>query len=155
MSGAEFSECKKYRYSLFRDWDNTKPVLGFCMLNPSTADEVANDPTIARCQRRAELCGYGGIVVVNIFAFRSTDPNKLYNVKDPIGPDNDLFISNAAARCRTMICGWGKHGSYNGRGEEVLSILKKYTRVCALKVNKDGSPSHPLYIGYDVEPVEL
>ena len=127
------------------------------MLNPSTADEVENDPTIARCQRRAELMGYGGIMVANIFAYRSTDPGALKKVKNPVGIGNDLAILQAFHACETIICGWGKHGSLWGRGEEVLRILSSHMgrRVQALRLNKDGSPAHPLYIGYDVKPIPI
>lgn len=151
-SGATFSPCKKYRYSLWRIWDTDKPLLGFCMLNPSTAGESENDPTIERCCCRARHLGFGGIIVTNIFAYRSTDPKNLKTVEDPVGPDNNARITERMWECHTMICGWGKHGSYLGRGQEVLNMLIYWmgnNRVRALKINKDGSPSHPLYIGYD------
>ena len=158
-SGAEFSHCKKYRYKLWRIWDNTKPLLAFCMLNPSTADAVDNDPTVERCQRRAEQMGYGGVIVVNLFAFRSTDPKGLKKKSvEPVGYLNNMAIVDVAQVADTMICGWGKHGSLNGRDQEVLSMLKFWVpkrKIRALKLNKDGSPSHPLYIGYDVKPVPI
>jgi hypothetical protein len=155
-SGAKFSPCKKYRYSLHRIWDDTKPRMAFCMLNPSTADEVENDPTIARCVERAKKLGFGGIIVVNAFAYRSTDPKELYNVEDPVGPENDYFIKWTALACDVTLCGWGKHGSLNARGKQVLDLIKENDcKAVALKLNKDGSPSHPLYIGYDVKPFDI
>lgn len=154
-SGAKFSSCKKYRYRLWRIWDDQKPVMVFCMLNPSTADEVENDPTVARCQERAKRNGYGGIEVVNIFAFRSTDPRALYRAQDPIGPENNGHIKDALKSASTVICAWGKHGELSDRGVEVLKlILNLGHKPMALKINKDGSPGHPLYVGYDVKPVE-
>jgi hypothetical protein len=128
------------------------------MLNPSTADAINNDPTIERCQRRAMMNGYGGIIIANIFAYRSTDPRELKKVKNPVGLHNDLMILRAFSDCETVICGWGKHGSLWGRGEEVLRILTERlgnNRIRALKINKDGSPAHPLYIGYDVKPIPI
>jgi hypothetical protein len=89
--GATFSPCARYRYRLWRDWDATKPALTFVMLNPSTADEVTNDATIERCQRRAIEGGFGRLNVVNIFAYRSTDPDVLYSLRNT--------FSNGAIKC--------------------------------------------------------
>ena len=153
-SGAVFSEDRKYRYCLWRDWDTNKPVLGFCMLNPSTADEIKNDPTIERCERRAKMLGYGGIVIVNVFAYRSTDPAALKTVDDPVGFENMYHIRKAARSCKAIVCGWGKHAGEHGK--KVLSVIRRNGGTAlALKINKDGSPSHPLYIGYDVKPIPI
>lgn len=155
-SSALFSPDNKYRYSLSRDWDMSLPLLNFCMLNPSTADATVNDPTIERCIRRAKDMGYGGVIITNIFAFRSTDPKALKRTSDPIGWENDKHIIHAAQISKMTICGWGKHGSLYGRGDKVLETLKFWgNKIYALKVNKDGSPAHPLYIGYDVKPLTL
>lgn len=157
-TGATFSSCGKYRYKLWRIWDSSRPMVAFCMLNPSTADETKNDPTVERCQQRAEHMGYGGLFVINIFAYRSTDPKELKKVEDPIGAMNNLYIVDVAQISDMVVCGWGKHGSMNGRGEEVLEILKHWVskkQVRALRLNRDGSPAHPLYIGYDVRPVPI
>lgn len=152
-SDATFSDDRKYRYSLTRIWDESKRLMTFCMLNPSTADEIVNDPTIERCQRRTQMMGFGGLIVVNIFAYRSTDPRELLKVEDPIGPNNNEHIVRAFGRSHAAICGWGKHGSIRGRGNDVLGLIKLYGWTpMALKINKDGSPAHPLYIGYDVQP---
>lgn len=152
-AGAEFSPCRRYRYRLWRIWDRTKPTLAFLMLNPSTADETVNDPTIERCERRARALGFGGLEVANIFALRSTDPTALYSADDPIGPDNDMAIGTVAEQAGMVICGWGKHGAFRKRGQAVIEWL--YGRGIvphALKINGDGSPQHPLYIGYAVQP---
>ncbi|MEH6402829.1 MAG: DUF1643 domain-containing protein, partial [Sneathiella sp.] len=84
-SGAEFSDCNKYRYSLWRRWD-AGPTVSFLMLNPSTADGSSNDPTVERCHRRAVAMGFGALEVINIFGFRATDPKDLKKAKDPVGP---------------------------------------------------------------------
>lgn len=153
---AYFSTCRKYRYALSRFWDQKKPYVLFCMLNPSTADHEKNDPTVERCQRRAEQMGFGGMVVVNIFAYRSTDPEKLYKVKDPIGPDNMRVVISLAKEAKLVICGWGKHGSLKSHGTFMLRKLQDHgVRTHALKINKDGSPAHPLYIGYKVKPIDM
>jgi hypothetical protein len=175
--GAVFSYDRVYRYRLWQVWDQRLPRLLYVMLNPSTADEVQNDPTVERCYRRAVRLGYGAFEVVNIFALRSTDPNGLYRHNFPIGerekpqihPDgeaNNTAICNALAAAQAVICGWGEHGAHLGRGQEVLRLLRAEVQmrlrsglsaasINALKINKSGEPQHPLYIGYDVQPFEI
>lgn len=153
-TGAQFSDCRAYRYALWRIWNPDKPALLFVMLNPSTADEEKNDPTVERCERRAKAMGYGGLRVANIFALRSTDPAALYKAADPIGPDNDLCIANAVVQSASnVICAWGSHGKFNDRGRAVLRTIVQAGAVpYFLKMTADGQPSHPLYIGYEVQP---
>jgi hypothetical protein len=157
-TGATFSTDRKYRYVLWRDWDLSKPVVVFIMLNPSTADELENDPTVERCERRAKKMGYGGLVVLNLFAFRATDPKELYSCLDPIGIQNDEAIANQVMKAHKeggiIICGWGTHGKLFSRGQKVLARfslifgIKPYY----LELNKDGTPKHPLYISYNIKP---
>lgn len=157
-SGAVFSDCERFRYRLWREWDPSKPRAVFVMMNPSTATELQNDPTIERCQRRVAgwpLCG--GIEVVNIFAWRETDSRKLVARvlagEDCIGPENDRQIMVAAENSHMVIAAWGKPGALKGRGHAVAAMLVAAGhRPFALKLNADGSPQHPLYIGYDVQP---
>lgn len=152
---AAFSECRGYRYALGRAWE-AGPLVMFLMLNPSTADAFANDPTIERCQRRARAWGYGGLLVGNIFALRSTDPKALYAEPDPGGPENDRAIMALAAMGETVICGWGAHGELGNRGRRVLSMLQGAgITPQALRMTKSGQPGHPLYIGYSVQPQPL
>lgn len=129
------------------------------MLNPSTADESVNDPTVERCQRRTQTMSngrYGGYYVCNIFALRSTDPTALYAAADPVGPGNDAAIIERAREAELVICGWGNHGQLNGRGRQVLSMLRGYgIETRCLRVTGAGEPGHPLYIGYSVQPRPL
>lgn len=158
LAGASFGDFapgdQAYRYSLFRRWDDKRPTLAFCMLNPSTADHVNNDPTVERCERRARMLGFGKLIVVNLFALRSTDPNKLYSHADPCGSANDEAILCAAQESRYMVCAWGEHGALNGRGRAVRALLHKefkhHDNLCHLGINASGEPKHPLYIGYKV-----
>jgi len=126
----------------------------FLMLNPSTADEVKNDPTVERCERRARATtGVGGLEVINIFAYCATDPEEMKAQPDPVGPDNDKHILEAATKAQMVICAWGKHGQHMNRGRQVAEMLAKSgIEMYCLKVNCDGFPAHPLYIGYDVKP---
>ena len=150
--GAEFSKCEQYRYRLWRSWGPGEQLV-FIMLNPSTADDVVNDSTIDRCERRAKDMGFGSLMVVNIFALRSPYPKDLYTHKDPVGPENDRHIRKTVAAAGMVICGWGAHGKLNNRGRQVMDmILAIGVTPYYLKLNKDGSPGHPLYIGYDVKP---
>lgn len=152
QSGAVFSTCRRYRYRLWRTWSEAAPAV-FVMLNPSTADEIENDPTVKRCERRARASGFGGLRVANIFALRSTDPAALYDHDDPVGPENDAAIVESVVGAGLVVCAWGGHGNLHQRGEKVLRLLRS-TGVTPhyLRLNKDGTPKHPLYVGYAVKP---
>jgi hypothetical protein len=155
-TGAVFSIDKTYRYTLWRTWDKTRPKLGGLLLNPSTATEVVDDPTVYRMGMRARFMGYGGLVITNIFALRSTDPAALYTAADPVGPENDHYIIEALKPCGLVICGYGKHGALHGRGAFVLELLRQNGIIPhALKINGDGSPAHPLYLPYHLQPVKM
>jgi len=152
-SVAVYSPCERYRYALTRDWGAGPRVL-FVMLNPSTATETQNDPTVERCERRARALGYGGFRVCNIFAFRATDPRDMRAAADPVGPANDAAIVEGAARAACVVCAWGTHGAHLGRGAAVERLLRGTGRPLAhLGLTKDGHPRHPLYVGYATAPV--
>ena len=154
-SWAVYSDCMAYRYSLIRVWDASSPKVNFVMLNPSTATEVQNDPTVERCERRARAMGFGAFQVANIFAFRATDPKDMRRAADPIGPENDRAIMDAAAWADQTICAWGTHGAHLGRGARVAALLRgQGHRLFHLGLTQDGAPKHPLYIGYAVAPTE-
>jgi hypothetical protein len=151
-TGAEFSPCRAYRYRLWRFWGPEKPCC-FIMLNPSTADEVANDPTVERCERRARSMGHGGLIVVNLFAFRATDPAEMKRQADPIGPGNGEAILKAAQDSDRVICAWGNHGTYLGRSRFVREMLRMAgVQPQILALNSSGEPKHPLYVNYAVQP---
>ena len=150
-----FSPCRKYRYYLAQIWDENKPPLYWLMLNPSTADEQINDPTVEGCEQRARKWGYGGSVVLNIFAWRATDPENLKKCANPIGDDNDLWMHKLAVLSQThdVIAAWGEHGAHENRGQAVLDIFRqKEGRLQALIMNQSGAPRHPLYIKRSVRP---
>ena len=150
-SSAIISECGAYRYRLERQWDGEKPKVAFLMLNPSTAYASQDDPTVRRCIGFAKSWGFGGLIVGNIFALRSTDPKALYDHPDPIGPDNDQHILAIATSARKIVCAWGAHGSLHDRGRDVAERLEFFDLV-ALKVTADGHPGHPLYLAADIQP---
>lgn len=152
-STAQYSDCEQYRYALTRTWDTTGKRVLFVMLNPSTATEIQNDPTVERCERRARALGFGAFRVTNIFAWRDTDPRKMRAAKDPIGPDNDAAISEGADWADQIIAAWGTHGAHMDRGADVRALLKTLnTPVFHLGLSKAGHPKHPLYIAYTQQP---
>lgn len=153
-SVAVYSPCESYRYLLTREWAPERGRVLFIMLNPSTATEVQNDPTVERCERRARALGFGAFRVCNIFAFRATDPRVMRAAADPVGPANDTAILDSLPWADKVICAWGTHGAHQGRGPQVEAILRKSgTALHHLGLSKDGHPKHPLYIGYAVRPV--
>jgi hypothetical protein len=152
-SVAVYSDCEAYRYALTREWAAGRRLL-VVMLNPSTATEEANDPTVERCERRARGLGYGGFRVVNLFAWRATDPRALRAVADPIGPDNDAALDAGALWADDVLCGWGGHGGLLGRDARVAALLRATGRpLFHLGLTGAGQPKHPLYIGYAQAPV--
>jgi hypothetical protein len=144
MTHAEFSEDRVYRYSLTRHWNQDGKLVNFVMCNPSVADEMNNDPTIRRCISFADRWGYGGLVVTNLFAYRSTDPRQLRNVNDPVGPENDQYLLKYAHQCHKTVCAWGNHGTYRSRHQQVVDLLKDQVILFCLALTGSGQPHHPL-----------
>lgn len=151
QSGADFSPCRRYRYRLWRRWSTGTGLVNFLMLNPSTANESANDPTVERCERRAFDMGFAGLVVTNLFAFRSTDPDEMKREPEPIGPQNDQAILKAASEAALIVCAWGEDGAHKGRSAAVRKLLCQHS-LHALKINASGEPAHPLYLSYKLQP---
>lgn len=153
-SVARYSACLLYRTELTRIWDHGRPKLLFVLLNPSTATEIQNDPTVERCERRARALGQGGFRVTNIFALRSTDPRGLYAAADPVGPGNDDAIADGADWADRVLCGWGTHGSLHDRGHRVQALLARTAKpLFHLGLTRSGAPRHPLYVAYATQPL--
>lgn len=153
---AIFSEDRRYRYVLRRQWDPEKNMVNFIMLNPSTADERTLDPTLRRCANYALDWGLGGMTITNLFAFRATDPLDMRASLDPVGPDNDHAITVCARAARVVVVGWGAHGGWLNRDEEVKALLRNaHVNAYALKLTKDGHPGHPLYLKRDAHLVRF
>ncbi|WP_298915542.1 DUF1643 domain-containing protein [uncultured Roseobacter sp.] len=152
-SEAAYSDCGNYRYRLTRVWDETRPKVNFIMLNPSKADEIRNDPTVERCQRRAEHLGFGAFRVTNIFAWRDTDPTAMRRAKEPIGPLNDAVLRASALWADQVIVAWGVHGAHQERGNSVADLLSGLDKpLYHLGLSKEGHPRHPLYLAYSKLP---
>ena len=149
---AIFSECRQYRYALVRTWDESKPNAMFVGLNPSTADEVNDDPTIRRCINFAKSWGYGGLYMLNLFAYRATDPSDMFAALDPIGPQNDTWLEDFAKKSDIVVAAWGNNGVYLNRSKVVSSRIKSFS---CLKINKTGEPAHPLYQSSNAKPISF
>lgn len=128
-----------YRYRLTRVWDEALPTLTFVLLNPSTADATTTDRTLGRCIDFARREGFGGLVIVNLYAFRARDPKVMKRALDPIGPDNDEVLAGLTG---TVIAGWGNHAN----PARVAAALEILPPLHALGINKSGAPTHPLLI---------
>jgi hypothetical protein len=151
-STALYSADSQFRYALTRIWSPGPRVL-FVLLNPSTATEVQNDPTVERCERRARALGFGSFAVANIFAYRATDPKVMRAAADPVGPWNDATILDLVAKSDQIICAWGSHGAHLSRGPAVEALLRPTGRpLLHLGLTQSGHPKHPLYIGYRQQP---
>lgn len=149
-TNAVISDCQKYRYKLTRLWDENLPYVHFVGLNPSTADAVINDPTITRCINFAKSWGYGGLIMTNLFAYRTPEPRILFAYNgDIIGPENDRYIQQGFAKAEKTVVAWGNHGIYNNRSVQVVRMLPE---VYCLKINQSGQPAHPLYLRTDARP---
>ncbi len=156
-SQARFSTCGRYRFSLERRWDQKDFGSGgaclFLMMNPSTADEHADDPTVRRCYGFAKDWGYQALVVCNIFAYRATFPEMLLETENPVGRGNDEEILQQVNKAGITIVAFGvPPKSLQGRGSEVAALLKPYNVFC-LKTTKSGAPGHPLYIAKTTQPI--
>lgn len=151
-SGVEFSPCYNYRYALWRIWDETLPKVMFIGLNPSTADEKTDDPTIRRCIGFAKDWGYGGIYVLNLFAFRATRPKDLKKSPEPVGEENDTYLRRYTEKTDIIVGAWGIHGKYLNRGSEVRAM---FPGMMCLKLTNAGEPGHPLYLPYSCKPISL
>lgn len=157
IATAEISSCGRYRYVLTRTWDAALPVLVFCMLNPSTADEWEDDPTIRRCMGFARREGCGGIAVVNLFAWRSTNPDKLPLLDaDKAGPDNTEHVARTV-KGRRVIVAYGAHFSAHPFvALPFLELLRSNAvSIHCLGTTKSGAPRHPLYVRGDAPLQEV
>ena len=155
---AELSRDRLFRYTLSRSWQTlleaNDEILLFILLNPSTADENLDDPTLRRGMGFAWRLGYGAVVFCNLFAFRTPSPAKLKMAIDPVGPLNDEHILQEAKEAHTVVLAWGTHGTYRDRDKEVLELLGDGALHCLGKT-KNGHPRHPLYLPNNTELEEF
>lgn len=147
FKNAIISNDKQYRYTLTRIWDDKEKLIMFIMLNPSTADSNNNDNTIRRVCNFAKSWGYGGIHVVNLYAFRSTDKTMLKKIQDPIGKDNIFYITSLIKDVDKIIYAWGDNRK---EPEWLLNLVKN---PYCIELSTKGIPKHPLYLKKDLKPI--
>jgi hypothetical protein len=150
-AGASFSSGRKYRYALWRIWDQSKPIVMFIGLNPSTADENQLDPTLKRVKAMAIRWGYGGFYMMNLFAIVSPYPEVLKTDPDPLG-ENDGWIERIAPKCHKIIFAWG---TFKEAEERAKTVIAMFPDAECLQLNKNGSPKHPLYCRADIQPLKF
>ncbi len=157
---ANFSPCRTWRYTLHRSWAD-KPLFGpvspgivmFIGLNPSTADEVTNDPTVRRCIGFARAWGYSSFIMTNIFAFRATYPRDMKAAHDPVGPDNDKWLIECAREAALVVAAWGNDGAYRDRSRQVVEMMEGAgVQLMCLRMTKAGEAEHPLYLPGKLRP---
>jgi len=160
QNACSFSDCRKYRYTLLHQWDELfeRRRAIFICLNPSTADENKLDPTLTRIKSFSERLGANEFLMLNIFAYRATDPKDMMAVADPIGPENDAHIQTAITEAYELnqggldiIGGWGNHGLHRNRQVAFLELMLPYRKLPKLNIaclgkNANQTPKHPLYI---------
>ena len=149
-SGATFSDCRTWRYLLWRGWNPYGKTVAFVGLNPSTADETKNDPTMRRCidfcqRMKIDNKDVGCFIMLNLFAYRSTDPQGLRECADPIGSENDRYISETVHRVDRVVVAWGAH-STPFMQERIATVAAMITNPMCLGTTKSGQPKHPLYV---------
>jgi hypothetical protein len=162
-----FSLDRLYRYTLWREWgppigffSHINPRFGkfvqFIGLNPSTADERTDDPTLRRCIYFAQNWGFGAMCMTNLFAYRSTDPRVLREVEDPVGPDNLDWILRVAGDAGIVVAGWGTFGTWHNQAKKVKAALQKEKiPLFCLSLTAEGEPGHPLYLPKGLRPVQM
>lgn len=152
VSHAALSDDGLYRYVLLRRWDVRAGarLLLYIMLNPSTADASLNDATIRSCVRLAKQLGYGGIAVVNLFAFRSRDPGALLTTKDVVGPENDAWVEMMTLQATDVVAAWGafvsKHLDFKRQAGHIIELVTKHKPLHCFATTRAGYPKHPLYL---------
>jgi hypothetical protein len=163
--GAAFAPGRNWRYTLWRRWNITGGItvgipadvselnrmVAFIGLNPSTADENKNDPTVTRCINFAKAWGYDGMIMLNLFAWRDTDPKKMKRALLPVGSRNDGVIQYLVQRVGKTIACWGNHGGYRNRSCFVADLARSIP-IDHLGLTKSGEPKHPLYIPASTKP---
>ena len=155
IRNAIISDDGLYRWILTRNWESGLGIVAVIGLNPSTADANIDDPTIRRTVNFAKMWNFRGLIMMNLFALRSTDPKLLKVTEDPVGPRNEEMFSKILPRCNRIVCAWGVGGVLNGQDKKALQwVINSGHKPYVLRLTKAGHPSHPLYLPKDLYPVE-
>ncbi|RLS39460.1 MAG: DUF1643 domain-containing protein, partial [Planctomycetota bacterium] len=151
---AGFSDCQQYRYQLREIWAPGLPLVLWLLMNPSVACLDYSDPTLRKTGKFARAWGYGGQLVGNVHAYRATDKTRLLQVADPVGPENDRLILEMAAEAQTVVLAFGQPPkALRPRGQQLTQLLRRHPGLSYLRLAKDGTPVHPLYLPDSLKPV--
>jgi hypothetical protein len=148
---AMFSHDRVYRYLLTRTWGYGSGMVQVIGLNCSTATATEDDPTVRRCIGFGKRWGFAGLLMTNLFGWRSPHPEAMKAAEDPVGPATDSYLRWAAAYADLIVAAWGVHGSYRGRDQEVLRLLSEQ-QIHHLGLTREGHPRHPLYLAGSTQP---
>lgn len=152
MKRAAFSPDMLYRYTLWREWIGGEGLVMFIGLNPSTATDTLDDPTIRRCIGFAKRWGYSAYLMTNLFAYRATDPNDMKEVEDPVGLENNTCLIGMSKQASLVVAAWGVHGTFQNRAGYVSNMLGPMK---CLGTTKEGHPRHPLYVKGDTQLIDF
>lgn len=150
QQSAEFSSCRKYRFTLWRVWGDISNYVQFIGLNPSTADETNDDATIRRCRNFAKSWGFDAMCMTNLFAFRATDPKLMKQAQNPIGDNNDQWLLKIADSANLVVAAWGNHGNFLERDKEVVLLLSR--PLFCFGISKQNQPKHPVRLPKNISP---
>jgi hypothetical protein len=151
---AVFSDCQQYRYQLREIWDPARPLVLWLLMNPSVACLDYSDPTLRKTGKFARAWGFGGQLVGNVHAYRATDKTRLLQVADPVGPENDRLILEMAAEAQTVVLAFGQPPqALRPRGQQLTQLLRHHPGLSYMRLSKDGTPVHPLYLPDVLRPV--
>ena len=153
-SGAIFSQCRKYRYVLWRIWDDLKPKLLFIGLNPSTGNELEDDPTIRRIKKFANNWGYGGVYLMNLYAYITPNPKDLFKQTD-LQKDNFKHMLHYSKLSNNILLAYGNFKLPNSQPIDIIKYYMKHKNIFILGTNKNGTPKHPLYISGNTQPIKI
>lgn len=151
--GAILSSCKKHRLQLWREWDSNLPKVLFIMLNPSTADDQQDDPTLRRCIDFAKQWGFGGLYIGNLYSFRATDPWSLLNVSKFSHRDNYKHLLTMANQCQLVVCAWGNYPVIKKLGIPLNVFNHLEQKLYCIALSKASKPKHPLYLKKSLTPI--
>lgn len=151
---ARFSPCTLYRYTLEEIWDPELPLVMWLLMNPSVAGLDHADPTLRRTGEFSRRWGCGGQLVGNVHAYRVTAQKRLLEIDDPAGPENDAALVAMARRAGVVMLAYGQPPKpLRARSAAVVALLRATgAKLFALRLSKDGSPYHPLYLPGDTLP---
>jgi hypothetical protein len=151
LKEATISDCNLYRYNLMRKWNlEGNNLVSFIGLNPSTADANKDDPTLLRCINFSKSLGFDGLILVNLFAYRSKSPTVMKQHTSPVGVENDIYIIDAIDQTNKTILCWGNNGTHKSRNLELYDLIKTHREsYYCLGKTMNNHPKHPLYLSRD------